>query len=66
MKKVILLILVIFVLAITGIGAYVKMALPNVGSAPDLKIAITQDRIERGAYLANHVTACMDCHSTRN
>src|SRR5450432_582860 len=45
---------------------YVKTALPNVGPAPVLKIDYSFDRIERGRYLANSVTVCMDCHSTRD
>ncbi|WP_138476990.1 c-type cytochrome [Dyadobacter bucti] len=45
---------------------YVKTALPNIAAAPDLKIERTAARIERGKYLANHVTVCMDCHSTRD
>ncbi|WP_221392158.1 c-type cytochrome [Dyadobacter sp. NIV53] len=45
---------------------YVKAALPNTGAAPELKIERTAARIERGKYLANHVTVCMDCHSTRD
>lgn len=45
---------------------YVKTALPNTGPAPELKIERTAARIERGKYLANHVTVCMDCHSTRD
>lgn len=45
---------------------YVKAALPNTGPAPDIKIDRTAVRIERGKYLANHVTVCMDCHSTRD
>ncbi|SDF71707.1 Cytochrome c [Dyadobacter soli] len=45
---------------------YVKAALPDTGPAPDLKIERTPARVERGKYLANHVTVCMDCHSTRD
>jgi len=45
---------------------YVKAALPNTGPAPDIKIERTAARVERGKYLANHVTVCMDCHSTRD
>lgn len=47
-------------------GIYVKTALPDVGPAPDLVIAHTPERILRGSYLANHVTVCIDCHSTRD
>lgn len=45
---------------------YVKILLPSVGDAPDLKIPLTPENIERGRYLANHVMVCMDCHSTRD
>jgi mono/diheme cytochrome c family protein len=45
---------------------YVKTALPNTGPAPEIKIERTAARIERGKYLANHVTVCMDCHSSRD
>ena len=55
-------------LAIVIVAAiiYVKAALPNTGPAPELKIEKTVARVERGEYLANHVTVCMDCHSTRD
>lgn len=55
----------VILLAFAG-GIYLKTALPNVGDAPIVKVALTQERIERGKYLANHVAACMDCHSTRD
>lgn len=56
---------IILVLAV-AVGAYVKVALPDVGPAPVVKIESTPERIERGKYLANHVTLCVDCHSTRD
>lgn len=46
--------------------ASVKIFLPNVGNAQDIKIVANQDMIRHGDYLANHVMVCMDCHSTRN
>ena len=55
----------LIVLIAAGI-IYVKAALPNTGAASDIKIERTAARIERGKYLANHVTVCMDCHSTRD
>ncbi len=59
--------LVLFiVIVIGGLISYVKVALPNVGPATEVKINSTSDRVERGRYLANHVTVCMDCHSTRD
>ncbi|HEY5409053.1 MAG TPA: cytochrome C, partial [Ginsengibacter sp.] len=59
-------VLLFIIIAVTGILIYVKTALPNVGPAPDMKIDYTAQRVERGRYLANSVTACMDCHSTRD
>lgn len=47
-------------------ATYVKTALPNVGEPPVISIERTPARIERGKYLANHVTVCMDCHSSRD
>ena len=66
MRKIISVILIIVVIIIAGVASYVKFALPNVGAAPDLKIAVTAQRIQHGEYLANHVSLCMDCHSTRD
>ncbi len=59
-----LLLLVIAIIA--GLLIYVKVALPNVGAAPDLTVEKSPAQIERGKYLANGVTACIDCHSTRD
>jgi hypothetical protein len=59
-------IVAIIILVVAGLLTYVKTALPNVGEPADLKIEYTQERIERGKYLANSVTVCMDCHSTRD
>ncbi|MFD0792236.1 c-type cytochrome [Mucilaginibacter litoreus] len=56
---------VVIVLVIVAAIAYVALALPNVGEAPNLKVAITPQRLERGKYLANYVAVCIDCHSSR-
>ncbi len=45
---------------------YFNITYPKVGPAPDLKVEITPERVERGEYLANHVAMCMDCHSKRD
>ena len=52
--------------AVAGLIAYVKIQLPDVGEAPALQVDRTAERIEHGRYLANAVTVCMDCHSTRD
>ncbi len=58
--------LAVVLVGILGVLAYVKLALPDVGEAPKLKIKATTAQIARGRYLANHVNVCMDCHSTRD
>lgn len=55
---------IVFIVSILLI--YVKVAMPNVGDPPDLKITYTPEIIERGKYLANYVAVCTDCHSTRD
>jgi mono/diheme cytochrome c family protein len=66
--RIILIIVTVVVLAVAGILSYVKFSLPgaNVKEAENLKIEYTPERIERGKYLANNVSACMDCHSKRD
>lgn len=68
-KKITKIIVVLLLVLFVGVGVaitYVKLALPDVGKAPDLKVEATPARIARGAYLANHVTVCIDCHSSRD
>jgi hypothetical protein len=64
--KILFFLVVLAAVGIAGLLAYVKFALPKVDPATDLKIELTPERIARGSYLANHVTVCMDCHSTRD
>ncbi|MBL7939256.1 MAG: c-type cytochrome [Flavobacteriales bacterium] len=65
LKVIGLLLLVIVVLAVGGI-TYITQALPDIDVPTDLKVEATPERLERGAYLANSVCVCMDCHSTRD
>jgi hypothetical protein len=46
--------------------AFVSFTYPRVKAAPVLTLAHNPDRVAHGAYLANHVTVCVDCHSTRD
>jgi mono/diheme cytochrome c family protein len=64
-KIVFLIVGLLVLMALTGL-AYVKLALPDVGPAPVMKISATKARIDHGRYLANHVALCIDCHSTRD
>ena len=45
---------------------YFNTTFPKVDRAPDIKVDITQARIARGKYLANHVAGCIACHSERD
>lgn len=56
---------VLLVVVASGL-AYIKLALPDVGPPPDVTVEGTAEQIERGRYLANHVSVCMDCHATRD
>lgn len=56
---------VVLLLVITG-AVYFNVTYPKAIPVADVKIARTPERIARGEYLANHVTLCMDCHSTRD
>lgn len=39
---------------------------PSVGPVVEMNITATPEMIARGQYLANHVSLCLDCHSTRD
>lgn len=58
--------LLTIMLLVVIVLVYIKTALPKVGDPENLSIEYTPERIERGRYLANSVTICMDCHSKRD
>jgi mono/diheme cytochrome c family protein len=64
--KIVGILLGIVVISVAGGIIYLTTRYPDVGPAPNVKIEVTQDRIKRGDYLANHVAVCIDCHSTRD
>lgn len=45
---------------------WILLTKPNVGAAKNMVIQSSQEKVDRGAYLANHVMLCMDCHSVRD
>ncbi|MDP4211320.1 MAG: cytochrome c [Bacteroidota bacterium] len=59
-------VVLILILALIIIVVYIKVALPNVGPAPQIKVERTATNTARGEYLAKSVMVCMDCHSLRN
>lgn len=66
LKKISLTLLATLALLIAGGMAYLKFFLPDVGPAPQMKVDLTPERVDRGRYLAHHVSMCMDCHSKRD
>lgn len=69
MKKIYTVLLILLAFIITGAisaGTYMKVFLPRISQAPEINIEQTPARIERGRYLAHHVSVCMDCHSSRD
>ncbi len=58
---------VVLILVVVAAGtAYFLLRFPDAGPAPDFRVELTRERIERGEYLANNVLACIDCHSVRD
>jgi mono/diheme cytochrome c family protein len=60
-----ILLIVVIILAACGF-TYLMVAFPKVSAAPELKIDPTPERIERGKFLSNSFTFCIDCHSDRD
>ncbi|WP_126973949.1 c-type cytochrome [Gynurincola endophyticus] len=69
MKKIyiaLLFIVGLVLVAVFSTAAYLKFYLPDIAKSPEITVEQTIERVERGRYLANHITVCMDCHSTRD
>lgn len=56
----------VIVLTLLSVFIYLSTFLPNVGPPPDITVEITEEKVARGEYLANHVMLCMDCHAQRD
>lgn len=66
MKKIILVIGLVLIIGLGAVMGYLKFGMPDLPPAPELTIERTPERIKKGEYLAMHVAACMDCHSSRD
>lgn len=64
--KILGIILAIVLFVISGAGLYINFTKPDVGAPPALFTRTDSATIERGRYLANHVSVCIDCHSKRD
>lgn len=65
MRKVLVAIFLLLLISPLVAMFYLRFFLPDV-EVPHVEVEITPERIQHGKYLANHVTVCMDCHSTRD
>lgn len=64
--KIVSYLLLAVIAAVAILIIYVKTALPDVGPPPEVKVESSPELVARGAYLAQSVALCMDCHSTRD
>jgi hypothetical protein len=62
--KIVSYIFLVLFLIIILLVSYLKFYLPRI-EIKELTVELTEERIDRGKYLANHVMLCVDCHSTR-
>ncbi|PKA14731.1 cytochrome c [Leptospira haakeii] len=65
MKRILKLIGVLIILVPISVIGFLYFKFPNAEPAPEISVGNNPERIQRGKYLANHVSACMDCHSIR-
>jgi len=56
----------ILFVCIAVMSACLSLVPLKVGPSQNISIELTPARIERGRYLAFHVTGCIDCHSRRD
>lgn len=66
MKRGIIAVLLCIILVISGGIIYLYTVFPKVDAAPQISVQGTSEQIQRGKYLAEHVTVCIDCHSNRD
>ena len=64
--KTVLAVPALVVLALVAGVIVLQVTFPKAGAAPELTVPTTPERIERGRYLAQHVSMCIDCHSERD
>jgi hypothetical protein len=65
-KRIVLGLAVLVLAAVAGFFVWFGLVLPREMPVPAIELPTAPEEIERGRYLAHHVTVCMDCHSTRD
>jgi mono/diheme cytochrome c family protein len=64
--KLVLALVLLAVLSAGGFVAYLFAAYPKVPPAETITVPKTAERLARGRYLAENVSGCVDCHSTKD
>jgi hypothetical protein len=54
------------IVVLAGGFIYFEVTFPKADPPMNVKVEITEARLERGKYLVEHVVICTDCHSTRD
>ncbi len=66
LRRILLISFTLAAVTITAGGIFVSTYSPAQLPAPELTIALTPERVERGRYLVENVTACALCHADRD
>jgi mono/diheme cytochrome c family protein len=64
--KILGIVVLVIIVVIAGALIYFNASYPDVPPAEQITVEVTPARFARGAYLAEHVAICIDCHSTRD
>ncbi|TGL59498.1 c-type cytochrome [Leptospira sarikeiensis] len=54
------------ILLLASVIGFLYFKFPVIEPAPSINVGNETTRIQRGKYLANHVSVCIDCHSSRD
>ncbi len=66
MKKAVLIVAAALGITVALAAAFVALHEPAQRELTDLRIESTPERVERGRYLAHHVSGCMHCHTAHD
>ena len=64
--KLVVVIVTVIVVGALGVAYHLKTNFPKADPPYNIRVSGTPEQIARGRYLANHVTVCLECHSTRD
>lgn len=65
MKRILQAVLALVLLAALALGMVIAFK-PDVPLDPSFEVEVSPEKLARGKYLVEHVSACLDCHSKRD